>query len=116
MTKNEFNAFQRLLADLSKLESRARKKAEGEREILQSKYIMLKGIECYNRDDILSIYGCGDCTEKQCDDALERLAKKQQVDVNEKTLHEYYVDLVQKISCNLAEEIKDAKKNGKVAE
>lgn len=116
MSTNELKAFQMLLSDLNKLEERARKKAERERNELQSKFIMLKGVECFTKDDILSVYGCGDCTSRQCDDALERLERKQKLDVNEHTLHECYVDLVQRITGNLAEEIRDAKKRGLMVE
>lgn len=110
MTDLEIKAYQKLLKDLSKLELKAKQKSVKERQELENNFIVFRGVECYTEKDIIEIYGFGDCTEKQCDNAIEKLRKKKKEDINGKTFHEYYSELLLKITCNIAEEIKDEKK------
>ena len=111
MTDVQMRAYQKLLSDLSKLELKARDKAEKERQKMESKSIIFKGVECFTSEDIVEIYGVGECTIRECDKAIEKLKNKKNQDVNDKTLHEYYSDLLLKITSDIAEEIRDEKKN-----
>lgn len=101
----KIKAYKKLMEDLIKLRIKAQAKADKEKEKNNKKFIMFKGVECYSEEDILDIWGFGDCTEKEYNSAIERLNKKLNIDWNGETEIGIYIKCISSIISSLYNEI-----------
>ena len=101
----KIKAYKQLMDDLIKLRTKAQAKADKEKENNKKKFIMFKGVECHSEEDILDIWGFGDCTEKEYNNAIEKLNKKLNVDWNGETEIDIYIKCISRIISSLYNEV-----------
>jgi len=104
-------AYEKLIADLSKLREKAQEKAKKEKEKQSKKYIIFKGYECYTHDSIDDVYRFDECTNSECDKAHDKLDKLLNTNYNGDTATEVYIKTLSNYISSLSEEVRCEKFN-----